>query len=60
MRKRAWTIEMRSRPRLDGLERLALAIRLVLECSSKDGCSEDVAEPDVARDVEEPIEEAIQ
>ncbi len=31
MRKRALTVEMRSHPTADGLDRLALAVRLVLE-----------------------------
>lgn len=60
MRKRAWTVEMRSRPRADGLERLALAMRLVLEHPSADSRSREPTDPDVDHDGDEIREEAMQ
>lgn len=63
MRKRAWTVEMRSCPRADGLERLALAMRLVLVPSSApsvDNGSREPTDADVAHEGDDARGEAMQ
>jgi len=50
MRKRAWTIELRSNPQPDGLERLGRAVRLLLDQSHEPRSAEEpkARPPDVS------------
>jgi hypothetical protein len=46
MRKRAWTIELRSNPQPDGLERLGRAVKLLLDQGhDKKGAEEPKTRP---------------